>query len=32
MKVFDFDVTSEKVSIHIPIARFLAGKSPRMLH
>ena len=26
MKVYDFDVSSEKVSMHIPIVRFLAGK------
>lgn len=25
VKVFDFDVSSEEVSMHIPIVRFLAG-------
>ena len=27
LKTFDFDVSSERVSIHIPIVRFLAGES-----
>ena len=26
LKIFEFDVASEKVSMHIPILRFLAGK------
>jgi hypothetical protein len=27
MNIFDFDVSSEKVSMHIPVVRFLSGMS-----